>query len=206
MSVVAAVAAPERTLIIACGALAREILDVVEVNRWHHLDLICLPASLHNHPDKIPDAVQQAIAAARTTHGRIFVGYADCGTGGALDRLLEAEEVKRLPGAHCYAFYSGVGPFERRAEADMRAFFLTDFLVRQFDVLVIEGLGLDRYPELRDTYFRHYEKVVFLAQTQDAALRRAAEVAAERLGLAFEYRFTGYGDLATAMTTAGEQG
>ena len=192
-----------RTLIIACGALAREILAVVEANGLGHLDLICLPASLHNHPQKIPDAVRGAIAEGRKTHERIFLAYADCGTGGALDRVLEAEGVRRLPGAHCYAFYSGVAQFEQRADDDMRAFFLTDFLVRQFDTLVIEGLGLDRYPELRDTYFQHYEKVVYLAQTQDAELRALAETAARKLGLAYEYRFTGFGELATGIAAAG---
>ena len=197
------VAQPNRTLIIACGALAREILAVVEANGLSHIDLICLPASLHNHPQKIPDAVRGAIAEGRKTHDRIFLAYADCGTGGALDRVLEAEGVRRLPGAHCYAFYSGVEQFEQRANADMRAFFLTDFLVRQFDTLVIEGLGLDRHPELRDTYFQHYEKVVYLAQTQDAELRALAETAARKLGLAYEYRFTGFGELATGIAAAG---
>ena len=194
----------DRTLIIACGALAQEILAIIDANGLQHLDLTCLPAGLHNHPEKIPAAVSAAIAAGRKTNRKIFVAYADCGTGGLLDRVLEAEDVRRLPGAHCYAFYSGVERFALQGDADMRAFFLTDFLVRQFDALVIEGLGLDRYPELRDSYFQHYEKVVYLAQTHAPDLRAAAELAAQKLKLAFEYRFVGFGDLATGIATAGE--
>ncbi len=190
---------PDRTLIISCGALAREILAVRDANNLAHIDLTCLPAGLHNTPKLIPEAVRAAIREARTTHDRIFVAYADCGTGGLLDRVLDEEQVARLPGAHCYAFYSGVDAFAARSEADMRAFFLTDFLVRQFDTLVIEGLGIDRHPELRDMYFGNYAKVVYLAQTRDPTLLDEARAAATRLNLAFEHRFTGYGDLAPAI-------
>ena len=188
-----------RALIIACGALAREIRAVVELNRFTHLDLTCLPASLHNRPERIPDAVRAAIHAARGQYHRIFVAYADCGTGGMLDVVLAEEGVSRLPGAHCYAFYSGVDAFAARGDADMRTFFLTDFLVRQFDTLVIEGLGLDRHPELRETYFGQYTTVAYLAQTHDAALLTAAQQAAAKLGLAFEHRVVGYGDLAPTI-------
>ena len=184
-----------RALIIACGALAREIRAVVELNRFAHLDLTCLPASLHNRPERIPEAVRAAIHTARGQYGRIFVAYADCGTGGLLDAVLAEEGVSRLPGAHCYAFYTGVDAFAARGDADMRTFFLTDFLVRQFDTLVIEGLGLDRHPELREAYFGQYTTVAYLAQTHDAALLTAAERAATKLGLAFEHRVVGYGDL-----------
>jgi Protein of unknown function (DUF1638) len=189
----------QRTLIIACGALAREILGIRDANNLAHLDLTCLPAGLHNTPKLIPDAVRAAIREARATHTRIFVAYADCGTGGLLDKVLDEERVERLPGAHCYAFYSGVDAFTARGDADMRAFFLTDFLVRQFDTLVIEGLGIDRHPELRDIYFGNYEKVVYLAQTHDGPLLDEARRAAARLDLAFEHRFVGYGDLAPAI-------
>ena len=190
---------PTRTLILACGALAREILAVIAVNRLEHLTLQCLPANLHNRPEHIPAAVRAAIDAARSSYDRIFVAYADCGTGGLLDKVLAEAGVQRLPGSHCYAFFAGVAEFERRAEADMRAFFLTDFLARQFETLVIEGLGLDRHPELRDDYFGNYEKVVYLAQTDDVELLNRARHAAERLGLAFEWRSTGYGDLEPAL-------
>jgi hypothetical protein len=196
-------AAARRVHIIACGALAREVLAVLAANRLDHVSVECLPALLHNRPEAIPAAVRAAIGTARAASPsplRILVGYADCGTGGGLDAVLAELGVERLPGPHCYAFYSGVERFAAAAEADMRAFYLTDFLARQFDTLVIEGLGLDRHPELRDSYFGAYEKVVYLAQTEDADLRQAAVRAAERLGLALEIRTVGFGDLDRAIT------
>lgn len=189
---------PDRVLVIACGALAREIGAITKGAGLNHIDLVCLPASLHNTPDRIPGAVQGAITAGRQTHDHIFVAYADCGTGGALDRVLRDENIERLPGPHCYAFYSGVEPFLAAGDADMRSFFLTDFLARQFETLVIKPLGLDRHPELRDAYFGQYEALVYLAQTDDATLNKAATDAAIRLGLRYERRFVGYGDLALA--------
>lgn len=184
-----------RQLILACGALAREILEILSVNGLSHVTLRCLPAGLHNTPHKIPEAVRVAIEEARPQFDDILVGYADCGTGGQLDRLLADDGIARLEGPHCYAFYSGVSDFLARGEADMRSFFLTDFLVRQFDTLVIEGLGLDRHPELRDSYFGQYEKLVYLSQTTDASLVDEARRAADRLALAFEHRPVGLGDL-----------
>jgi len=192
--------APTPTLVLACGALAREIGAIIAVNQFDHLTLHCLPATLHNHPDQIPAAVRAAIHKFRPTHPRIFLAYADCGTGGLLDRLLEEENIQRLPGAHCYAFFTGTERFAANGEQDMRSFFLTDFLARQFETLVIEPLGLDRHPELRDMYFCNYERVVYLAQTQDPTLDTAAENAAKRLNLAYERRQTGYGDLAPALS------
>ena len=189
-----------RTHIIACGALAREIGAVMAANRLDHVSLHCISALLHNRPERIAGAVREAIAEARGMGARIFVAYADCGTGGMLDRVLEAEGVERLPGAHCYAFFTGVERFAALGDDDMRSFYLTDFLARQFNTLVIEGLGLDRHPELRDMYFGNYERVVYLAQTEDPALDAAAEAAAVRLGLAYERRQTGYGDLATVIS------
>ena len=188
-----------RVAIIACGALAREISALTAQSP--HIFLRCLPALLHNRPENIPGAVRDAIRAARADHDRVFVAYADCGTGGGLDRVLAEEGVERLPGAHCYAFYTGNEAFAAAGDADMRSFFLTDFLARQFTALVIEPLGLDRHPELRDVYFGNYTKLVYLAQTGDAALDAAAEAAADRLGLAYERRFTGYGDLARALAS-----
>lgn len=194
-----ALAPPRRQLVLACGALAREVMAVLEANRLGHVALRCLPAGLHNRPEAIPGAVRAAIREARPDFDDILVAYADCGTGGLLDAVLAEEGVARLPGPHCYAFYSGVAAFAERAEADMRAFFLTDFLVRQFDTLVVEGLGLDRHPELRDAYFGEYETVVYLAQTDDPDLDRRARAAAERLALAYERRLVGLGDLAPAL-------
>ena len=190
---------PTPTLVLACGALAREIGAIIDANRLSHITLHCLPATLHNRPEKIPAAVRAAVRKFRPHFPRIFIAYADCGTGGLLDKVLDEEGLERLPGAHCYAFFTGTEAFAADGERDMRSFFLTDFLARQFQSLVIEPLGLDRHPELRDLYFGNYERIVYLAQTNDPALDAAAEAAAARLGLAYERRQTGYGDLATAI-------
>lgn len=188
-----------RILVLACGALAHEILALVRLNGWDHLDLQCLPAILHNHPDRITGAVEAALAKA-TGYDRIFVAYADCGTGGELQALCDRLGVTMIAGPHCYAFFEGVQTFEDRGE--VTAFYLTDFLARQFDAFVWRPLGLDRHPELRDMYFGNYETLVYLAQTDDAALTAKAAACADRLGLAFERRMTGYGDLATALAKA----
>lgn len=190
-----------RVLLIACGALAREILALKALNGWDHMDLACLPAILHNHPEKIPDAARAAIEKHRASYDRLFLVYADCGTGGALQQLCADEGIEMIPGPHCYAFFTGNEDFGERAEDDLTAFYLTDFLTRQFDAFVWHPLGLDRHPDLRDMYFGHYTRLVYLAQTEDAALTEKAQNCAARLGLAFERRFTGYGDLATALAT-----
>ena len=184
-----------RVLVIACGALAREIQAVLTANRLDHITLTCLPAILHNRPEKIPGAVRAAIRENRARYARIAVGYADCGTGGMLDRVCQEEGVSRIAGPHCYAFFSGTETFLGAGDEDMQTFFLTDFLARQFDAFVVEPLGLDRHPELRDAYFGNYRRLVYLAQTEDAELDRKARGAAERLGLAYERRMTGLGDL-----------
>ncbi len=189
-----------RVLLIACGALAREILALTEANGWSHLDLACLPAILHNRPERIPDAVEAAVTRHRDAYDRIFVVYADCGTGGLLQARCAALGVEMVPGPHCYAFFEGVETFAARDE--ITAFYLTDFLVRQFEAFVIEPLGLDRHPQLRDMYFGHYTTLVYQAQTEDAGLDAKARACADRLGLHYERRFTGYGDLATAMARA----
>lgn len=188
-----------RVLVIACGALAREILALKAANRWEHLDLTCLPANLHLWPERIPDAVERAVAAARMRYAAIFVAYADCGTGGLLAARCEALGVEMIAGPHCYAFFDGNDAFAARGDAEMRVFYLTDFLVRQFDAFVWRPMGLDRHPELRDLIFGGYEKLVYLAQTEDAALDAEAARCAARLSLAYERRFTGYGDLAAAL-------
>lgn len=187
--------APDRVLLIACGALAREILDLIARNNWSHMDLTCLPAILHNHPDRIAPAVEKAVARHRATHARIFVAYADCGTGGLLQATCDRLGVPMIAGPHCYSFFEGNARFAAKAQDEFTAFYLTDFLVRQFDAFVWEPLGLDRHPQLRDTYFGHYTKLVYQAQTDDPALTAKAADCAARLGLAFERRFTGYGDL-----------
>lgn len=186
-----------RVLVIACGALAHEILALKRANDWDHLALTCLPAILHNHPERITPAVRDAVTRHRAHYERIFVAYADCGTGGTLQTACTEMGVEMIAGPHCYAFFDGLDRFAARDEID--AFYLTDFLARQFDAFVWEPLGLDRHPQLRDMYFGHYRKLVYLAQTDDPALDRHAQDCARRLGLAYERRATGYGDLATAL-------
>ena len=194
-----------RVLVIACGALAREIAALRVANRWPHLDVRCLPAGLHNRPERIPDAIRQAIRANRDGHEAIFVAYGDCGTGGALDDVLREENVERIPGAHCYEFFAGSAAFEELADEEPGTFYVTDFLLRHFDRLVIRGLGLDRHPELAAHYFGNYRRLVFLAQVDAPERIAAARTAAERLGLAFEHRVTGYGGLEAGLrrTVAG---
>lgn len=190
------------TLVIACGALAHEILAVKRANGWEHVTVQCLPADLHNTPRLIPQQVRAKIRAARDHYERIFVAYADCGTGGLLDAVLREEGVDRIPGAHCYEFFSGATLFAELAEAEPGTFYLTDFLARHFERIVIRGLGIDRHPELEQAYFRHYRKLVYLSQKESPQLRCMAEDAARRLGLEFEHRLTGYGDLERALKVA----
>lgn len=193
----------EKVHVIACGAIAREILAVAKLNRLDHLELACLPAIWHAHPEKIAPGVREAIAEARRAGAtRIFIAYADCGTGGALDRVIAEEGVERLSGPHCYSFFAGNDAFAETWESDITAFFLTDFLARQFEAFVIEPLGLDRHPELKDMYFSNYTKLVYLSQLEDPALQEKAKQAAAYLGVDYEYRFTGYGDLATELLAA----
>jgi len=184
-----------RVLLIACGALAREILDLKAQNGWDHIDLTCLPAILHNHPDRIPAAVEALVTRHRAAYPTIYVVYADCGTGGRLEAKCAELGVAMMPGPHCYAFFEGVADFAAHDD-EISAFYLTDFLVRQFEAFVTRPLGLDRHPELRDMYFGNYTKLVYQAQTDDPALTELARGHAAKLGLAFERRMTGYGDLA----------
>lgn len=184
-----------RVLLIACGAIAREVLAVIEANDWTHLDLRCLPAILHNSPEKITDAVRQAVAEKSGSYDKTYILYADCGTGGQLQAACAELGVEMLAGPHCYSFFEGNEAFARHAEDEFTAFYLTDFLVRQFEAFVIKPLGLDRHPDLRDMYFGNYEKLIYQAQTNDPALDEKARACADRLGLAYERRQTGYGDL-----------
>lgn len=188
-----------RILLLACGALAREILDLIKLNNWSHMDLTCLPAIFHIHPEKIAPAVREAVAKHRDSYADIFVVYADCGTGGKLQNTCDELGVQMIAGPHCYSFFEGNERFAQFAEDEFTAFYLTDFLVRQFDAFIIKPMGLDRHPELLEMYFGNYEKLVYQAQTDDPNLTEKAKVCADRLGLAFERRFTGYGDMASAL-------
>ena len=190
---------PPTTLLIACGALAKEIVEIIRMNGWEHVRIQCLPAELHNRPEKIPEAVRAKIRQARGSFDRIFVAYADCGSGGMLDKVLEEEGVPRLPGAHCYQFYAGSKAFDALHDEEPGTFYLTDFLTRHFDRLVVEALGLDKHPELRDQYFGNYRRLVYLAQSRDPALESQARKAAETLRLEFESRMTGFGELESTL-------
>jgi hypothetical protein len=189
------------TLLIACGALGREIAALRRANGWTALDVRCLPAEWHNRPERIAPAVRAEIRANRDRYARIFVVYGDCGTGGQLDAVLREEGVERLPGAHCYEFLATSQVFAQLAEAELGTFYLTDFLLRHYERLVVRTLGLDRHPELAAEYFRNYRKLVYLAQTErPEAIERARQIA-DSLGFAFEYRYTGYGELGTRLRT-----
>ncbi|HEU0237333.1 MAG TPA: DUF1638 domain-containing protein [Candidatus Limnocylindrales bacterium] len=198
-----ATAAALRVAVIGCGALARELAALTR--NLPGVDVTCLPPLLHNRPERIPEEVRSKVRAARASgrYERVFVAYADCGTGGLLDRVLAEEGgIERLPGAHCYEFFAGSATFAALADEEPATFWLTDFLVRAFDALVIRGLGIDRHPELLPVYFGNYRRVVYLSQGDDPALVDAARAAADRLGLAFEHRSTGYGDFAPALLAA----
>ena len=190
-------------LLLACGALAREILALKAANGWDHMDLLCLPANLHLWPDRIPDAVEAAVREHRARYDEIFVVYADCGTGGLLQARCAALGVEMVEGPHCYAFFEGIEAFAAKADNEMTAFYLTDFLVRQFDAFVWKPMGFDRHPELIPMMFGNYTKLIYQAQTDDPALDDTARACAARLGLAYERRYTGYGDLERALAKRG---
>ena len=182
-------------LIIACGALAQEIVQLQTLNGWNHLHLKCLDAELHNRPHLIAGKLREKIAQHRNEYNNIFVAYADCGSGGEIDRVLEDENIERLPGAHCYSFFAGEQRFKEISEQELGSFYLTDFLAKHFERLVIKGLKLDQHPELRDQYFGNYTRVVYLSQEDNPSVRSLAKNAALFLGLDFEHEHCGYGDL-----------
>ena len=186
--------APPQTLLICCGALAREVVALVREQGWQQrLKVEYLPAKLHMDPESIPEQVRRKIRAERDNFDDILVFYGDCGTGGQLDDMLEEEGVERIEGAHCYEIYAGSDQFKEMMQAEPGSFFLSDFLARHFERLVWQGLALDRFPQLRDTYFGNYRKVVYLAQTEDSEMIDYARRAADMLGLEFEMRYTGIG-------------
>lgn len=189
-------------LVITCAAVAREVNDIKKLGRWAQMDLQSITADLHATPEKIPGAVADKIDQARDTYDHIFVAYGDCGTSGELDRVLEERGVSRLPGAHCYDFLAGHETYVRLQEEELGTFYLTDFLARHFDRLVIGTLGLDRHPELMSTYFGNYTRLVYLAQTDSDELTGMALRAATKLGLRFERIFTGTGEMLPALDAA----
>jgi hypothetical protein len=188
-------------LIIACGALANEITALKRANQWTDVEVQCLPPELHNRPERIVPAIREQLREKRANYATVFIAYADCGTGGMLDALLrEAGGLERLPGAHCYEFFAGSSVFNALQDAEPGTFYLTDFLLRHYDRLVTRGLGLDRHPELAQEYFRNYRKLVYLAQNPAPEAEQQARDIAGRMGLEFEFRLTGYGELGTRLT------
>ena len=188
------------TAIIACGALAREITELIRLNNWQHMKMHCLPANCHNAPERITPAVEAKIHSLRDAgYTRVFVAYGDCGTGGRLDELLEREQVERLPGPHCYSFFAGASAFDALHEEALGSFYLTDFLVRHFERLILREMGIEKHPELAAMYFGNYTRLVYLAQTDNPELQSLARTAAERLGLDYHYQLTGYGEMASSL-------
>lgn len=192
------------TLVLACGALAKEVLALKTSMGLADtvFDLQCLPAGYHNHPDKIVPALKATLDAKGSDYDHVLIGYGDCGTGGGLDRLLEDyPKAERLPGAHCYAFYAGLSEFDDMMEEELGSFFLTDYLVRHFKTLIIKGFGMDRYPNLKEMYFEHYKRLIYMSQEPTDELIAQGREAASFLDLAFEHHHVGYGDLATAISS-----
>ncbi|MDE0612781.1 MAG: DUF1638 domain-containing protein [bacterium] len=199
----------DRVLVVACGALAKELRHLIASFEREEgsppIDLECLPAKLHNRPELIPEAVRERVRAARNRYGTILVGYADCGTGGLLDKVCREEGVERLPGPHCYELYAGAEAFTQLQEQELGTLYLTDYLVRHFERLILEGLGILDHPELQDVYFNNYTRLVYLSQESDPELDRLARQAADRLGLRFEKVATGYGGLVDALVEIRER-
>lgn len=191
---------PDPVLVIACGALAREINGLKQLNGWEHLHMQCIDARLHLRPALIPDRLRDKIRTNKDRYQHIYVAYADCGTVGGIDKVIEEEGVERLPGAHCYQWFAGTERFAAISNEEPGTFFLTDFLAHHFERLVIRPFKLDQHPELRDAFFGNYKRVVFLSQTKDDALLQAAKDAADSLGLAFEHLHCGYGELETELS------
>lgn len=191
---------PSPVLVIGCGALGRELHALRRMNGWSHVTLRCLPAELHNRPERIAPALREAIVEGKRDFEHVFVAYADCGSKGAIDRVVAEYGVERLPGAHCYEFFAGSAAFHALAEAEPGTFYLTDFLVRHFDRLVRRGLGLDRHPELMPDYFGNYRRLVYLSQADDAELDARARGHARFLGLEYQRRHCGFGPFNQAVT------
>lgn len=189
-------------LVITCAAIAREVNEIKKLGQWMQMDLQAITADLHSRPEKIPAAVAERIDRARDRYQHIFVAYGDCGTSGALDRVLEERGVQRLPGAHCYDFLAGRESYRQMQENEPGTFYLTDFLAQHFQRLVIEILGIDRHPELKEIYFGNYTRLVYLAQTDSEELTELSRQAADELGLRFERVFTGMGEMVPALDAA----
>ncbi len=192
-------------LVLACGALARELLAVFKSNGLSNMTLECLPGEYHMHPEKIIPALEERLAdhiSAGTDgpegsrqYDRVLIGYGDCGTGGQLDAFCAEHGFERLPGDHCYQFFAGTDHYLGLQDEEPGTFYLTDYLAKHFDLFVVKALGIDRHPELASMYFGNYRRMVFLQQVADSKVEAKARAAAETLGLEFELIETGYGEL-----------
>ena len=189
-------------LIIGCGAIAHEVREIIELNNWDNVRLLCLNADLHNTPKILPKKIKEAIDTNLNDYSKIFLAYADCGTGGLIDLILKDYDIERLDGAHCYEFYSGSSVFKELSEKEIGTFYLTDFLVKNFDRLVVDGLGIQKYPALKEDYFKNYKNVVYLAQKQDNVLESKARECADYLNLEFSVLFTGLNNLENQLNKA----
>jgi len=191
-----------KILIIACGALAREVLDIIKINNFNHLAITCLPAILHNRPDEIPERLREKIKKHKANYHNIYIAYADCGAGGRIEKVCAEEGVTMMAGPHCYAFYAGQDEFTKLAEEELGSFYLTDYLARHFDTLIMEGFGLNKYPEMRDMMFGNYTRLVYMTQADDPNLEIKAKAAAKKLKLNYTKIKTGYGELASFIKDA----
>ena len=192
----------DKVLVLACGAIAPELVRIRKLNQWDHIEFQCLPPELHNQPGQIPFAVKAKIKSQASLYKKIFVAYADCGTGGALDKVLNEYGIERIPGAHCYEFFTGSETFQTLAESEPGSFYLTDFLTRHFERLVIKGLGIDRLPQLKSLYFKNYKRLVYLAQSDSENLRALARQHAATLELTYEYHNCGSRPLSRVLKPA----
>lgn len=186
-------------LVIACGALSQELSYLKKINSWQNITIQCLSAELHNTPKLIPIKVKEKLDLMADDFDKVYLAYADCGTGGLLDSLLKDYNIERLPGAHCYEFFAGKNPFLSLTEEELGTFYLTDFLVKHFNRLVVEGLGMDRYPQLKNEYFKNYKKLTYLAQTDSKELKNKAKQYADFLNLEYNYYYTGLNQFKVAI-------
>ena len=178
-------------LIIGCGAIAHEINEIIKLNNWNNVNLQCLNADLHNTPKKLPTKIKETIESNLKEYSKIFLAYADCGTGGLIDSMLKNYDIERLEGAHCYEFYAGSRLFKDLSDREIGTFYLTDFLVKNFKRLVIDGLGISKHPSLKDEYFKNYKNIVYLAQKHDNDLELKAKDCANYLNLEYSVHYTG---------------
>lgn len=182
-------------LVIACGAISHELNYLKTINSWDHITIQCLNADLHNTPKKIPNKIKEKLDLVGGNFDQVFIAYADCGTGGLLDSMLNEYNIKRLPGAHCYEFFTGLKEFKSLMDNEIGTFYLTDFLVKHFNRLIIKGLGIDKHPQLKDEYFRNYKKLTYLAQSKSEKLANQAKYHADYLNLEFAMHYTGLDNL-----------